>query len=53
MTGYNFFSHSSTGEAPYYLMLGYDTFMPTLFTLLLQKESGIWERKDAKFNWMQ
>ena len=34
---YNVFPHSSAGEAPFYLMLGCNTFMPILFKLLLPK----------------
>ena len=34
---YNVFLHSSSGEAPFYLMLRWDAYMPTLFKLLLPK----------------
>ena len=34
---YNVFPHSSVGEAPLYLMFGHDSFMPTLFKLVLPK----------------
>ena len=35
MMAYNVFPHSAAGEAPFYFMFGYNTFMPTLFKLLL------------------
>ena len=35
MMVYNVVPHLLAGEAPFYLMFGWDTFMPTLFKLLL------------------
>ena len=37
MMAYNDFLHSLAGKAPFYLMFGHDTFMPTLFKLTLSK----------------
>ena len=37
MKACNVFPHSSVGESPFYSMLGHDTFIPTLFKLLLPK----------------
>ena len=34
---YNMFLHSSSGEAPFYLVFWWDALMPTLFKLLLPK----------------
>ena len=34
---YNMFPHFSSGEAPCYLMFGWDAYMPTLMKLLLPK----------------
>ena len=42
---YNVFALSLTGEAPLYLMFGCDTFMPTLFKLLLPKLRYMGDKK--------
>ena len=34
---YNVFPHTSAEESPFYMVFGCDTFMPTLFKLLLPK----------------
>ena len=34
---YNVFLHSSSGETSFFLMFGWDTYMPILFKLLLPK----------------
>ena len=34
---YNVFPNTTSGEATFYLMFGWDAYMPTLFKLLFQK----------------
>ena len=42
---YNISPHSLSGEAQFYLMFGHDTFMTTLFKLLLPKYRYIGDEK--------
>ena len=48
---YNVFPHFPAGEAPFYLIFGCDTFVQTLFKLVLPKLTYIGD-KNVEFIWM-